>query len=147
MRTLTTFESSAFNTTEPREYFINPNCFGDDLAKWLLAALRRAGLKADEEPGQEDFGWYFDFTVPEGEHCVVVGFRPGDPAPQGCWIAWLERSRGFLGSLFGGRQCGIAPSAVAALHAALQAPEIRNLRWHEKHNFDAMREELGSDAP
>jgi hypothetical protein len=147
MRTLVTFESSAFNARESKDYFINPGCFGDDLARWLIAALRRAGLATDDEPSQEDFGWYFEFKVPEGEHCIVVGLRPGDPEPQDCWIAWLERSRGFLGSVFGGRQRGIAPSAAAALHAALQAPEIRNVRWHEKKDFDAMREERGADAP
>lgn len=147
MRTLVTFETSAFNTSEPKEYFINPCCFGDDLAKWLITALRKAGFQTDDEPGQEDFGWYFDFNVPEGPHCVIVGFRPEDPEPNGCWIAWLERSRGLLGSLFGGRQRGIAHSAVAALHAVLQSSDIRNIRWHEKKNFDAMREDLGTTSP
>ena len=135
MQTVITFESSAFNTSENKEYFINPGCFGDDLAKWLIAALRNAGLVTDAEPDQEDFGWYFEFNVPEGRHCVVLGFRPEDPEPNGCWIVWLERSRGLLGSLLGGRQRGIAPTAVAALDAALRAPEIRNLQWHNKKDF------------
>ena len=33
MRTVATFRSAAFNTSEARPYFINPGCFGDDLAK------------------------------------------------------------------------------------------------------------------
>ena len=36
--------------------------------------------------------------------------------------------------------------AIAALHAALAAPEIRNLRWHEKAEFDAGSEN-GSPHP
>ena len=40
MRTLVTFRSSAFNTTQPKDYFINPGCFGDDVAKWLMGELR-----------------------------------------------------------------------------------------------------------
>jgi hypothetical protein len=59
VRTLATFESSAFNTSEPREYFVNPGSYGDDLAKWLIAALRKAGLPTDEEPSQEDFANHF----------------------------------------------------------------------------------------
>ena len=147
MKTLATFESAAFNTQEEKDHFINPGTFGDDLAKWLIGRLRQAGLRTDDEPGQEDFGWYLDFRVPEGEHCVVLGFRPEDPAPDGCWIAWLERSRGLIGSLFGGRQRGIAASAVAAVHQALQDPEIRNVRWHQKGDFDALREDLGTPEP
>jgi hypothetical protein len=135
LQTRVTFESSAFNTTETKEYFINPACFGDDLAKWFIAALRNAGLSTDAEPGQEDFGWYFEFSVPEGRHCVVMGFRPGDTDSDGCWMVWLERSRGLLGSLLGGRQRGIAPSAIAALDRALRVPEIRNVQWHDKKDF------------
>jgi hypothetical protein len=147
VRTLVTFESTTFNTKDSREHFINPNNFGDDVAQWLVGRLRNAGLQVDEKIGQEDFGWYLEFQVPEGQHCVIVGFRPDDPAPGGCWIAWLERSRGLVASLLGGRKRGIAGSAVLALHAALQAPEIRNVRWHEQKDFDALREELGTPTP
>jgi hypothetical protein len=50
-------------------------------------------------------------------------------------MVWLERSRGLLGSLLGGRQRGIAPSAIAALDRALRVPEIRNVQWHDKKDF------------
>jgi hypothetical protein len=146
MRTLATFQSDAFNQTEPREYFINPGCYGDDACRWLMGRLRAAGLTVDAEPGQEDFGWYFCFTVPEGEHCCVVGLRPADNGEPATWISWVERQRGFLGSLLGGRNRGIAMGATAALHAAFAAPEIRNLRWHEKTEFDA-GSESGSPHP
>jgi hypothetical protein len=39
MRTIATFNSDAFNTTEEKDYFINPSCFGDDAARWLLNSL------------------------------------------------------------------------------------------------------------
>lgn len=39
VRTVVTFESTAFNMAEPKDYFINPCCFGDDLAKWLIDEL------------------------------------------------------------------------------------------------------------
>jgi hypothetical protein len=57
-RTVVTFESMAFNMAEPKDYFINPRCFRDDVAKWLINELRKQAVKTDEQPGQEDFGSY-----------------------------------------------------------------------------------------
>lgn len=148
MRTVATFQSTSFNTTDAKPHFINPTCFGDDVAKWLMARLRSAGVETDPEPGQEDFGWYFDFKVPEGDHCCVLGHRPADGDDPAVWIAWLERSRGLLGSLFGGRNRNIAASACSAIHGALSgAPEIANVRWHTKADFDRNREDSGALAP
>jgi hypothetical protein len=45
MKTVATFQSSAFNTTVTKDYFINPECFGDDLARWLITRLRATGTK------------------------------------------------------------------------------------------------------
>jgi hypothetical protein len=128
MRTEAEFTSAAFNTSEVRPYFINDCCFGDDLAKWMIARLRAAGIETDDEPEQEDFGWYFDFKVPEGTHCCVVGYQ--GEGPGGSWLLWLERSRGPLGSLLGMRKRGIHESAVRAIDAALStADEVKDLRW------------------
>jgi hypothetical protein len=146
MRTIATFRSSAFNVSEPKPYFINPGCFGDDLAQWLIQRLRAAGVTTDDRPGQEDFGWYFNFVVPEGPHTCVIGLRPGDDENESEWVLWTERRRGLLGSLVGGRRRGISSAAVRILHTALSAaPEVTGLRWHEARDFDAGRE--GSAAP
>lgn len=76
IRTLVTFESTAFNMTEPRDYFINACCFGDDLAEWLIQELRKDGLETDEKPGQEDFGWYLNFEPGGIGHTFVIVHRP-----------------------------------------------------------------------
>lgn len=142
MRTIATFHSSVFNAAESRPYFINPACFGDDVARWLIARLRETGARTDDEPGQEDFGWYFDFEVPEGTHTCVISLRPGEAGGAPDWVVWVERSRGLLGSMLGGRRRGIAPSATARLHDALsRAPEVTALRWHEQRDFDVGRDE------
>src|SRR5438445_112383 len=149
MRTVVTFQSNSFNTTEPREYFINECCLGDDASKWLIQRLRSTGMKTDDEPGQEDFGWYFNFTVPEGEHCLVLSYRPGDSDEEpGDWVGRIEKSNGFLGSLFGGRNKGKSPSAPIAIHAAItNAPEISNIKWHERAESDRGREVPGGSTP
>ena len=148
MRTLVTFQSASFNNTEPEEYFINPGCFGDDVALWLSATLRAHSIEADAAPEREDFGWYFEFTVAEGRHCCVIGSRPEPNPADAIWIAWIERSRGFLGSLVGRRNHGIAASAVEAVHEALRsAPQILNVAWHHREDFDSGREELAASSP
>jgi hypothetical protein len=90
MRTIATFESTAFNTSESREYFINSRCFGDDVASWLSGRLRARGLRADPKPIQEDFGWTFTFDVPTGKFQCIVGFRAEDPPEPPVWILWVQ---------------------------------------------------------
>jgi hypothetical protein len=132
MRIEASFRSSAFNTSEAKPYFINECCFGDDLANWMIGRLRARGIETDDEPGQEDFGWYFDFTVPAGKHCCVLGYQPDDP--EGRWLVWLERSRGLLGSLLGMRTRGIDVTAVQVIGDILSgAPEVRELQWSTEH--------------
>jgi hypothetical protein len=147
-RTVVTFESTAFNMAEPKEYFINPCCFGDDVAKWVIGELRKQDVKTDEEPGQEDFGWYLNFEVSGNGHCFVIGHRPTGESETGTWIGWLERSRGFIGSVLGGRKRGIQPLAAEAIHKVLSSsPLIRDVRWHFQRDFDTGREERGTVSP
>lgn len=147
-RMVVTFKSSVFNVSEARAYFINPSVFGDDVARWLAENLRSNGYQAAEAPGQEDFGWYFCFSVAGIEHCFVVGFRPGDNSNEGLWIGWLERSRSLVASLLGARKRGVQPAAVRAIHEILtRSPEIRDVRWHLQRDFDSGHEEMGTAEP
>jgi hypothetical protein len=112
IRTIVTFESSAFNMTTPKDYFINPCCFGDDVAEWLIGELRKQGMGTDEKPGQEDFGWYLNFESAGIGHTFVIGHRPNGEMEEGTWIGWLERKRGLIGSILVGRKRGIQASAA-----------------------------------
>jgi hypothetical protein len=148
-RTVATFKSDTFNKSEEKDYFINPSCFGDDAARWLIGRLREAGLKTDDEPGQEDFGWYFDFELPEGRHCCVLGYRPGDiDDANGDWIVWLERSRGLIGSTgLHARQRRPRGRFHGSGRPGAGRPEVGSLRWHLRQDFDANREDLAGERP
>src|ERR1051326_6497265 len=50
------FETSRFNLSKVGEHFINPCCFGEDLAAWLRIKLSERNVEA-REPYQEDWGW------------------------------------------------------------------------------------------
>lgn len=148
IRTVATFHSSAFNTSEPKSYFINDCCFGDDLAKWLIGELRSHGLSVSEEPGQEDFGWYLNFQTDSAGSTFVISFRPDDEQKGKTWVGIIERNCGFLASLLGGRSRRIDPAAIVAIHKILSgSPKIDELRWHFRRDFDQAREELGAASP
>lgn len=147
MRTVVTFRTARFNTTKTLENFINPCCYGEDLCNWLIDGLTEAGFEC-AEPDQEDFGWYFNFETPDGQYCFVCGARSEDGEEPPVWIGWVERNSGVVASLFGARNKNIAASATGAIHALLAAsPDISEIRWHEKYDFDAGDEESGADTP
>lgn len=129
--TVAVFESEAFNHTEPKDYFINPCCYGDDLARWLMAELAGLGLAVDDEPGQEDFGWYFEFSLGEEKYCLVIG---GDE--EGAWFVAVERALGPLASLMGGRHRKVGHPGLAAVESILSGSDrIANLRWLSWKDF------------
>ena len=75
VRTMVTFRSGQFNTTERKPFYINDCCFGDDLAAWLIQELKTFGIVVDEKAGQEDFGWYITFRVGLYKYHFVVGYN------------------------------------------------------------------------
>ncbi len=91
------FRTSRFNSTIPREYFINPNCYGDDLAKWLKVKLEKSGIKIDG-PDQEDWGWYLCAKDEQGLE-VIINIGRNEPNE---WTIFNSFSRG-LRSWFTGK--------------------------------------------
>jgi hypothetical protein len=73
------FETDRFNVSEVKEHFINPCCFGEDLAEWLRQKLTEKGVAAGT-PGQEDWGWYLH--AQHGPDRYFLGFS-GYPRPGG----------------------------------------------------------------
>lgn len=122
------FQSSAFNTSEPKHYFMNPCCFGDDVCRWMIQELRTRGAEADDEPGQEDFGWYLTFWADKTKHFFVIGFQPGEGATPGQWIGWLERA-GLLSRVFGRRR-GVSPRAFDLANEVLSSSaKVSSVSW------------------
>ena len=146
MRTVVTFKSDRFNTTEEKPYFINPECYGDDVARWLIGRVRANGGEAETEPGQEDFGWYFGFSVDRVAHTLVIGYQDDDP--EGYWIGCIERNKGLISGMFGGRNRDIMHEAVLTIHRALTGTDMcHDVEWHHKADFDAGRNSKGSSDP
>lgn len=134
MKTMVRFVCDGFNKTEQKETFINPDNFGDDLMLWFRDELRARGLSTDDEPGQEDFGWYLNFSVNEQPHCVVGGLEDADEKrtePQH-WVLWIERNVGFWKSIFGQRTKNISPEAINVIDQILKTrSDVTGIEWME----------------
>lgn len=147
-RTVVTFQSGAFNTSERRAHFINDGCYGDDVARWIIGELQARGVPADPEPGQEDFGWYLTYRPSTAEHQFILGYRPGDERNPSVWWGLIERNAGLVGSLFGARTRGIETAALAVIHDILSSAEfVSRVRWHRKADFDAGNDATASTRP
>jgi len=65
------FRTGCFNLSRVSEHFINPCCFGEDLAAWLQNKLADRGVLSSE-PGQEDWGWYLRAKRGDDSYLLAV---------------------------------------------------------------------------
>jgi len=129
------FKSNVFNTSVEKDYFLNPGCFGDDVARWLISQLQASGYAAEERLGQEDFGWFFSFEAARTKHDVVIGYRPDADHREGEWLCWIERKAGLVGSMLGTRK-RVEPEAILAVHQILSSsPSISSVRQCFEHDL------------
>ncbi|MDX2045052.1 MAG: hypothetical protein SF097_27830 [Acidobacteriota bacterium] len=137
IHTQVTFVTKLFNTDEEKDYFINPICFGDDLAKWLLERLDRRKLtKLDAEPIQEDWGWCFSAEVGQRDFLVCLGPYEDDSTPS-TWLVFVESrlswfGRKLLGHSDESEMVILCSELDRVLHSESQ---ISHIRWYTKENF------------
>jgi hypothetical protein len=111
------FSSARFNLAQPRDYFINDCCYGDDAAAWLIEQLRSRGLST-AEPAQEDWGWYFDAQFQGNAYFIGVGGvsdeDPADPN-RGQWRMIVEKHRSLWEKLTGTNRLNEDDAFIAIL--------------------------------
>ena len=61
-----------FEVTTPGDHFINPRCFGEDFAAWLVTRLGAIGISCSE-PIQEDWGWALIVPYQGSRFTVAIG--------------------------------------------------------------------------
>ena len=144
-----TFQSDLFNNSEERDYFINPDCFGDDVCKFVIEKLSSAGIDCDKAPRQEDWGWYFRFQFGSQKYTFNCSFRPdcGEESGDQAWICFLECVERCL-PVFHKPKKDIPLDAVKEIHLALASTDnIFDIKWHESREFDKNNEESGVNSP
>lgn len=148
MRTLVTFFSNDFNSSQPKAEFTKPTNYGDDVCRWIIQQMRESGVDVDDDPQQDDNGWYFCFRIPVGRFCVLVSCRPAPDPDESLWICWIENQCGFVGSLLGHRLKNISPHAVETLNRALSKnSRVTGTMWHHYEKFKEGYEQSGAELP
>lgn len=93
-----TVETDIFEHRQVKPHFINPCCFGEDFAAWLIKELSKEGNLnfRFSEPIQEDYGWGFWATNEKDRVWIAISYAgdgPQEPPPQ--WVICVKRDPGL----------------------------------------------------
>jgi hypothetical protein len=97
------FRTKRFNLSKVGAHFINPCCFGEDLAAWLRVKLTEQGIES-REPYQEDWGWELPAKLPSGSYFLCMsGYAEESSADkdEGEWRIIIEKKRSIAQLLTG----------------------------------------------
>src|SRR5262245_14802757 len=89
------FKTSRFNLSTVGERFINPCCFGEDLAEWLRTKLIDREL-AVSQPYQEDWGWELPVTQGADSYYLCMSGNSDESSAnrdEGEWRIIVEKKR------------------------------------------------------
>jgi hypothetical protein len=101
LRVRITFETDRFNLSDVQEHFINPCCFGEDLATWLKGQLEKHSYAVDV-PGQEDWGWYLDVESEESRYLLAINGNSNEKEENvnmGEWMVFVQKRRSLMETL------------------------------------------------
>ncbi|MGH9900899.1 MAG: hypothetical protein ACRD68_03565 [Pyrinomonadaceae bacterium] len=127
-----TFKTDMFDNKEPKPHFINPRCFGEDIACWLLARLNRDRYSLGD-PIQEDDGWGFWANVSGERYWTAIGVTDesiGENVAE--WVVMVANDPGLniVRRLFARPKEENLLELCRAIDAALRAEKrIVDIEW------------------
>ena len=93
------FKTDRFNLSKVGQHFINPCCFGEDLAAWLRLKLIERSIEV-REPYQEDWGWELPARNGSDSHYLCMSGNSDESSKnkdEGEWPQGSPKS-GHVGS-------------------------------------------------
>jgi hypothetical protein len=123
------FHTGRFNLSQVGEHFINPCCFGEDLAMWLRAELIANGVESSS-PGQEDWGWYLKVRLQDSYLIGVSGNAEQEAANKnyGEWRIIIQKHRLIWQKLTGKGLISADDRALQTIEGILRAePDFQNI--------------------
>lgn len=116
------FKTDRFNLSVTKPHFINPGCFGEDLAEWLQARFIHENVMAGS-PGQEDWGWYL--RAKRGERAYFLAMsgnadHEDSPTNRGQWRIIVDKRRSSWERLSGAAKIDDDDSMVATIREILE---------------------------
>jgi len=125
------FRSSRFNLSKVGDHFINPCCFGEDLAAWLRPKLAERGVEA-HEAYQEDWGWELRVTYGDGTYFLCMGGNSDESTvnpDDGEWRIIVEKKRSIGQRLAGAGKIAAEDQLARLIEEILRAESsIHELR-------------------
>jgi|ERR1041385_4165651 hypothetical protein len=122
MRDELTIRTDLFEHKELKPDFINPCCFGEDFAQWLIekvVVLRDSGFELSD-PIQEDYGWGIWIKNENNSFWLALSYVGEGPTNEPAeWVISLDYDPGL--NLI--RRLFSKPNLVAF-------DEVRNLIWN-----------------
>lgn len=132
MRYDLSFETNRFNLSEVKEHFINPCCFGEDLAAWLRGKLLERGAKVTD-PGQEDWGWYIEAGCKGQSYFIGIGGNADEVSQdknQGEWRIMVEKHRSLWEKLTRTNDLSKDDEMLTMIWEILQTePDFKNVHY------------------
>jgi hypothetical protein len=125
------FRTPRFNLSLVKEHFINPCCFGEDLAVFLQSELAKNGFQT-QVPGQEDWGWYLPVSRGSDRYYLDISGIPdeeGSVSNEGEWRIMVEKRRSIWDRLTGCNVIANDDPLFLMVQILLRAqPDFRNVR-------------------
>jgi hypothetical protein len=115
------FKTGRFNLSVAKPHFIDPGCFGEDLAAWLEARLIHENVKAGS-PGQEDWGWYLRARRADHAYFLAMSGNADEDSPKnlGEWRIIVEKRRSLWERLSGAGKIDDNDGMVATIREILE---------------------------
>ena len=125
------FRTNKFNLSQVKDHFINPCCFGEDLAAWLAPKLREKGVRI-RDPYQEDWGWELPVSLGDASYYLCMSGNsdelPGD-MDLGEWRIIVQKRRSLLDRIANRGTIQPDDPMLAILQQMLSSdPAIREVR-------------------
>jgi hypothetical protein len=124
------FRTERFNLSKVREHFINPCCFGEDLAAWLRPKLIERSCEV-LQPYQEDWGWELPATHGNDSYYLCMSGNSDESSTnpdEGEWRVIVEKRRSIGQRLTGKGTIAADDKMVTTIEEILCAePTIREV--------------------
>jgi hypothetical protein len=128
------FRTNRFNLSRLGDHFINPCCFGEDLAAWLRLKLGEKGVEA-REPYQEDWGWELPLAHEGSAYFLCMSGNSDESdanRDEGQWRIIVEKKRSLGQRLTGAGKISENDPLARMIEEILQGDfSIREVRREE----------------
>ena len=128
------FKTNRFNLSKVGEHFINPCCFGEDLAAWLRIKLSERNVEV-RESYQEDWGWELPATQESDSYYLCMSGNSDELSTKkddGEWGIIIEKRRSIGQRLRGVGKIAANDKMVGTIEEILRAePAIREVHREE----------------